>query len=157
MAPNPGSNALDRTTGLHVTGHPVLIDIVNYRLLVTGLVDHPLSLSYDELRCMPKVTARLDLVCPGVFEDVGTWSGVPLKYILGLAGVQSAAKVIRLVAADKYESQIYLQDALKAGNFLAYELKGQPLPVLHGFPLRAVFPGMPGSRWVKWLLEIRVE
>ncbi len=157
MAPNPGSNALDRTTGLHVTGHPVLIDIVNYRLLVIGLVDHPLSLSYDDLRCMPKVTARLDLVCPGVFEDVGTWSGVPIKYILGLAGLQSTAKVIRLVAADKYESQIYLQDALKAGNFLAYELKGQPLPVLHGFPLRAVFPGMPGSRWVKWLLEIRVE
>ena len=94
---------------------------------------------------------------PGVFEDVGTWSGVPLKYILGLAGVQSTAKVIRLVAADKYESQIYLQDALKVGNFLAYEMKGQPLPVLHGFPLRAVFPGMTGNRWVKGLLEIRVE
>ena len=157
MAPNPGSNALDRTTGLHMTGHPVIINVASYRLLVTGLVDHPLSLSYDDLRCMPKVTARLDLVCPGVFEDVGTWSGVPLKYILDLAGLQSTAKVVRLVAADKYESQIYLQDALKAGNFLAYEMKGQPLPILHGFPLRAVFPGMPGSRWVKWLLEIRVE
>ena len=65
MAPNPGSNALDRTTGLHVTGHPVTIDVASYHLLVTGLVDTPLSLSYDDLRCMPKITARLDLVALG--------------------------------------------------------------------------------------------
>jgi sulfite oxidase len=45
----------------------------------------------------------------------------------------------------------------KAANFLAYEMNGQPLPVLHGFPLRAVFPGVVGNKWVKWLLEIRVE
>ena len=47
--------------------------------------------------------------------------------------------------------------SLKAGNFLAYEMKGHPLPMQHGFPQQAVFPGMPGGRWVKWLLEIRVE
>ncbi len=41
MAPNPGLNALDRTTGLHVTGHPMIIDLASYRLLVTGLVDTP--------------------------------------------------------------------------------------------------------------------
>jgi DMSO/TMAO reductase YedYZ molybdopterin-dependent catalytic subunit len=156
-APYPGVNALDRTTGLHVTGHAMTVDVASYRLKVSGLVDHPLSLSYDNLRCMPKVTTRLILICLGVFEDTATWSGVPLKYILDLAGVQSGAKVIRLVAADKYETQMYLQDALKGGNFLAYELEGQPLPVLHGFPLRAVFPGMVGNRWVKWLVEIKVE
>ena len=157
MAPNPGVNGIDRTTGLHVTGHPVALDPATYRLLVNGLVDHPLSFTYNELRCMPKVSARLDLVCPGVFEDAATWTGVPLNYILGLAGVQSTARIIRLVAADKYESQLYLEDALKPANFLAYEMNGQPLPILHGFPLRAVFPGMQGNRWVKWLLEIRVE
>ena len=32
------------------------------------------------------------------------------------------------------------------GNFLAYEKKSQPLPVLHGFPLRTVFLGIPGSQ-----------
>jgi DMSO/TMAO reductase YedYZ molybdopterin-dependent catalytic subunit len=157
LAPNPGGNRLDRVSGLHVTGHPVALDLTSYRLVVSGLVDTPLSLSYDELRCMPRVTARLDLVCPGVFEDAATWSGVPLNYILGLAGVQSEAKTIRMLAADKYESDMYLEDALKPANFLAYEMNGQPLPVLHGFPLRAVFPGVVGNKWVKWLLEIRVE
>ncbi len=157
MAAYPGIDALDKTTGLHVTGHAVAIDLETYRLQVTGLVDRPLSLSYDELRCMPKVTARLSLICPGVFEDTATWSGVPLKYILELAGLQPGAKKITLVAADKYESQFVIQTALEDRNFLAYEWEGQPLPVLHGFPLRAVFPSMPGNKWVKWLLEIKVE
>jgi DMSO/TMAO reductase YedYZ molybdopterin-dependent catalytic subunit len=157
MAPNPGFNALDKVSGLHITGHPVTIDLNNYRLVVTGLVDHPLSLTYDELRCMPKVTADLTLTCPQVFEDRATWSGVQLKYVLALAGVQSSAKVVVLVAADKYQNQMYLADALKEDNFLAYEQDGQPLPALHGFPLRGVFPGMPGSNWVKWLVEIRVK
>jgi DMSO/TMAO reductase YedYZ molybdopterin-dependent catalytic subunit len=62
-----------------------------------------------------------------------------------------------MVAADGYESQMDIKLALKEGNFLAYEWEGQPLPVLHGFPLRAVFPSLPGSYWVKWLLQIKVE
>jgi DMSO/TMAO reductase YedYZ molybdopterin-dependent catalytic subunit len=157
MAPNPGYTELDRTTGLHMTGSPQTIDLATYRLKVTGLVDHPLSLSYDDLRCMPKVTASPLLVCPGVFEDEATWSGVPLSYVLGLAGVQREAKWIAIVAADNYSTHMELKDALEDGNFLAYEWDGKPLPVLHGFPVRAVFSSMPGGRWVKWLLEIRVE
>lgn len=157
MAVYPGVNALDRSTGLHMTGHPVSVDLSGYRLRVTGLVDHPLSLTYDNLRCMPRVTAKLDLECIGFFTDTTTWSGVPLKHILDLAGLQSGAKYLSLVAADGYESQLDIRIALKNASFLAYEWKGQPLPVLHGFPLRAVFPGLPGSQWVKWLVEIRVE
>jgi DMSO/TMAO reductase YedYZ molybdopterin-dependent catalytic subunit len=38
----------------------------------------------------------------------------------------------------------------------AYELSGKPLPILHGFPLRAVFPSMQGNNWVKWLVEIQI-
>jgi DMSO/TMAO reductase YedYZ molybdopterin-dependent catalytic subunit len=49
-----------------------------------------------------------------------------------------------------------LGDASNEENFLAYELSGKPLPILHGFPLRAVFPSMLGSHWVKWLVEIQI-
>jgi DMSO/TMAO reductase YedYZ molybdopterin-dependent catalytic subunit len=157
MAPDPGRNALDKTTDLHVTGRPVMIDLASYRFTVTGLVDHPLSLSLDALRCMPKVTATPTLICPGFFQDTATWSGVSIKYILELAGIQSEAEVITMIAADQYEHRMDIQTALNDENFLAYEWEGQPLPGLHGFPLRAVIPSMPGEYWVKWLLEIRVE
>jgi DMSO/TMAO reductase YedYZ molybdopterin-dependent catalytic subunit len=153
----PGSNQLDESTNLHVTGHDVTIDLANYRLSVTGKVETPLSISYDALRCMPKVTKTLDLVCPGFFDDKATWAGVPLRYILDLAGVQSGAKSITLVSGDGYRVSIGMETALKDANFLAYEWMGEPLPILHGFPLRAVFPSMEGNLWVKWLVEIKVE
>ena len=87
----PGYTELDSSTGLHVTGTMQLIDQTRYRLEVTGKVNRRLSLSYDELRCMPRTEARLTLICPGFFEDVATWAGTPLQYILELAQVQPDA------------------------------------------------------------------
>lgn len=120
-------------------------------------MQRPLNLSYDELRCLPKVTTKTTLICKGYFEDVATWSGVPLSYILAMAVLQPDAKDILLVGADKYEGYLPIKDALLPDNFLAYELNGQTLPVLHGFPLRAVLPTQFGSKWTKWLVEITVE
>jgi DMSO/TMAO reductase YedYZ molybdopterin-dependent catalytic subunit len=147
----------DPATGLHVTGTPKVIDLASYRLKVDGKVDHELSLSYDDLRRLPKVTATPKLVCLGFFEDTATWSGVPLTTILNMAGVQPDAQRIVMKAADDYSAILVMDEALKPENFLAYEWMGQPLPVLHGFPVRAVVPGQNGNRWVKWLLEITVE
>ncbi len=153
----PHTNELDETTGLHMTGQVQVIDLASYRLKVSGKVDRPLSLTYEALRCMPKVTARPLLVCPGVFDDSATWSGVPIKDVLERAGVQSGAAGVAMKSADGFRFTMTLTDALDPDNYLAYEWEGQPLPILHGFPLRAVLPGMPGGRWVKWLVELIVE
>jgi DMSO/TMAO reductase YedYZ molybdopterin-dependent catalytic subunit len=153
----PGYTELDPATGLHMTGIPKVIDLAGYRLTVDGKVDHQLSLSYDDLRRLPKVTATPDLVCEGFFVDTTTWSGAPLKTILEMAGVQPDAERIIMKAADGYSAGLTLDEAFMPENFLAYEWMGQPVPVLHGFPLRAVIPGQNGNRWVKWLLEIVVE
>jgi DMSO/TMAO reductase YedYZ molybdopterin-dependent catalytic subunit len=150
-------NELDPETGLHMTGKPQEIDLATYRLKVTGLVNHPLSLTYDELRCMPKVTDNPELICYGVFIDYATWTGVPIEYILELAGVRPEATVLNLVSADGYTVHIPLEEARQDQNFLAYEVNETTLPVQHGFPLRAVFPSMGGSYWLKWLVEIRIS
>jgi len=151
---------LDRETGLHMTGTPQEIDFKSYRLQVTGLVENPLSLQYDELRCLPKVTAAPPLKCTGIFEDfvdTANWSGVTIAEILKLAQPLPGAKSISMVSADGYKVTVDLETAMKPENYLAYELEGQPLPVLHGFPLRSVFPAKEGSHWVKWLVEIKVD
>lgn len=153
----PEYAAVDPATGLHMTGTPVVVDIKTYRLKIDGKVDHPLALTYDDLRLMPKVTGSPTLVCPQSFVDKATWSGVQLKTLLEKAGVQPGAKEIKMKAADGYSAYLDLKIALKPENFLAYELEGKTLPVLHGFPLRAVLPDQQGNRWVKWLLEIEVQ
>ena len=152
----PGYTDLDSGTGLHVTGTLQVIDQKRYRLEVTGKVNRQLSLSYDELRCMPRTEARLNLICPGFFEDVATWAGTPLKYILELAQVQPDATGFNLISADQYSAPISLKSDSLAGSFLAYEWEGKALPRLHGFPLRAIFPGSEGAQWVKWLVRIEV-
>jgi DMSO/TMAO reductase YedYZ molybdopterin-dependent catalytic subunit len=153
----PSANELDETTGLHMTGNYQQIKLETYRLKVSGKVNQALSLNYDELRCLPKVTATADLVCPGVFKDRATWSGVSIVEILKLAGILADIKKVALVSADGYQTFIPAEDAIDPKNFLAYEMEGKPLPILHGFPLRAVFPGQVGGWWLKWLVEIIVS
>ena len=154
----PGYTELDETTNLHVTGTMQEIDLTDYRLVVTGTVANPLSLTYDELRCMPKREVRTLLVCPGFFQDDATWAGVPLDYILDMAEVLPEATAIILRGADGYSTRLGL-DVVRDGNrhILAYEWEGEPLPVLHGFPVRGVFPEQQGNKWVKWLLKIEVR
>jgi len=152
----PGYTEVDPATGLHVTGTPIEVDLSTYRLEVTGRVERPLSLTYDELRCLPKVEASPELVCPGYFVDVACWAGAPLREVLEAAGASNAATFLRLLSADGYSQSIELSEDLLAAAFLAYELEGDPLPILHGFPVRFVWPGHSGNDWVKWLVAIEV-
>ena len=156
-AEEPGYAELDPITGLHITGIVQEIDLEGYRLEVTGKVDNPLSLTYDDLRCMPKTELRCTLVCPGFFQDDATWAGVPLKEVLDTAGVQEGAEGLRLVGADGYSAFVPIEVARGEDNFLAYEWEGEPVPIFHGFPLRAVFPALEGNKWVKWLVKIEVN
>jgi DMSO/TMAO reductase YedYZ molybdopterin-dependent catalytic subunit len=153
----PGYLEVDPATGLHMTGTPTLVDLASYSLTVSGKVDEELSLTYGELRLLPRMTGSPELECPGYFTDYATWSGVALKTILEMAGVRSDATGISMRGADGYVATVDLETALAPDSFLAYELDGETLPVLQGFPLRAVFPGQEGNRWVKWIVEIEVE
>jgi DMSO/TMAO reductase YedYZ molybdopterin-dependent catalytic subunit len=153
----PRRAELDPATGLHMTGSPVDINLTSYRLKVTGKVDHPLSLSYDDLRCMRKMTSGVDIVCKGYFEDFSTWAGVTITDVLDRAGIQTGATAINMKAGDGYVNQASVTEASSPDAFLAYEwVKGQPLPILFGFPLRAVFPEQGGYYDVKWLLEMEI-
>jgi len=62
---------------LHPTGRPVEVDIDEYRLVVDGLVERPLSLTYEELLSRPQISEVVLLICPGFFWDNAQWTGTP--------------------------------------------------------------------------------
>ena len=64
---------------------------------------------------------------------------------------------IDLIGAARYASFVTLEEARAPDGFIANEWDGPALPLLHGFPLRAVFPPRYGNEWVKWLLELKVK
>jgi DMSO/TMAO reductase YedYZ molybdopterin-dependent catalytic subunit len=153
----PGYTELDPSTGLHMTGTPQFIDASTWRLKVGGKVARALSLGYDELRLLPRRATRDPIICEGYFEDYASWAGASLEAVLDLAGASPGAKGLELVSADGYSSYLGMAEARSGYALLAYEWNGMALPELHGYPLRAAFPGLPGNKWVKWLVEIKVE
>jgi DMSO/TMAO reductase YedYZ molybdopterin-dependent catalytic subunit len=148
---------VEPSTGLHVTGPAQLVDLDSYRLEVTGLVDRPLSLSYADVRCLPKVAAHVRLECPGFFADDLNLAGVTFASVIALAGPQPGAKSVRVASVEDYSMGFTLDELQIADNFLAYQWEDQPLPASHGFPLRGVMPARAGSNWVKWVRQLELS
>lgn len=63
---------------------------------------------------------------------------------------------MRFSAADGHMQEMRLTPDFLANAFLAYELDGEPLPVLTGFPVRLVWPGHTRRDWTKWVVAIEV-
>jgi DMSO/TMAO reductase YedYZ molybdopterin-dependent catalytic subunit len=155
--PYPGYTQVEPSTGLHVTGPATVVDLDTYRLEVTGLVDHPLNLSYDDVRCLPKVEAHVRLECPGFFADEVNLAGVTFASVIALAGPQPLARNVRVASVEDYSMVFALDEVQAAGNFLAYQWEDQLLPASHGFPLRGVMPTRSGSNWVKWVRQLELS
>ncbi len=170
----------------YVRAHALVpvIDLASYRLHVTGMVATPLSLSLDALRSdFPATALTATLQCAGnrrselhavqpipgesvMWRDeaisTATWEGVPLGAILARAGVAAGAAHAAFLGLDHVEKtgegfggSVPL--AQTGDVLLAYAMNGEPLPPVHGSPLRAVVPGYVAARSVKWLGSISLQ
>jgi DMSO/TMAO reductase YedYZ molybdopterin-dependent catalytic subunit len=155
--PYPGFTQMEPSTGLHVTGPAQEVDPLAYRLKVIGRVDQPLSLTYDELRCLPITQAHTWLTCPGFFTDEADLAGFTFAELFAIARPQAQTTRVRLTSVEGYTVLFGLDEVLAPGVFLAHRWKDEPLPPSHGFPLRAVFPLKSGANWVKWVTQIELS
>jgi DMSO/TMAO reductase YedYZ molybdopterin-dependent catalytic subunit len=135
----------------------VAIDLKTYRLKVTGKVERPLSLSYDEILKFPSLTETVLLICPGFFSNNGRWTGLNLKSLMKEAQVKKEAQYIDIVGAHEKRVRIPLEALDQKKISLAYGVNGETLPQKHGFPLRLVYEDAYGFDWVKYVDEIVVS
>ena len=163
------------------------LDPGTWRLHVGGLVDRTLDLSLEDLRgrfAVREETATLQ--CAGnrraglmQVRDIpgearwgpgatGTarWTGVRLADVLAEAGLRPGTAHIAFDAPDVSQSasppqgfggSVPVAKALSGEVLLAWAMNGQPLPRVHGAPLRAVVPGWIGARSVKWLQRVTAQ
>ncbi|HVC11153.1 MAG TPA: molybdopterin-dependent oxidoreductase [Burkholderiales bacterium] len=166
----------------HISGVPTSVDATKHRINVHGLVKQPLSLSVADLRNHYE-QIEFAAVCQcsgnsrGLFEPrvaggewtngaMGNamWKGVRLRDILAKAGVQTGALQVRFNGLDTGPmttvpdliKALDVDQALREDVIVAYEMNGQPLPVLNGFPVRLVVPGWYATYWVKMLHDVEV-
>jgi DMSO/TMAO reductase YedYZ molybdopterin-dependent catalytic subunit len=142
---------------------PQVVDGESWRLAVGGLVARPREYTLDELRALPAVEGYRTLQCIsnqvtsyGRYIGNQRWRGVPVRDVLGAAGVGSEARFVLWRSADGYTESLPLDVALDPRTWLAYEMgpPGQPLAPEHGFPLRVLIAGRYGMKQPKWLTEI---
>lgn len=141
---------------IHVTRSAPDVDITEYRLTVDGLVENPLTLTYEAVIAYPTVTETVLLICPGFFVDNAEWTGVPVTTLLMEVGVKPEATKVAFHALDKYTQTLPLEVVQQEGVFLAHTVNGQILPAAHGYPIRLVVRGRYGYEWVKWVERVEV-
>ena len=133
-------------------------DRATWRLRVGGLVEHPLELSYDELRALPQASQVTDFHCVTGWT-VGNvhWRGVRFKDLLAQAQPHPEAHALEFVSAEHpYVDYLTLGQATLPDAMLAWEMDGKPLLREHGAPVRVVIPDMYGYKNVKWVAEINL-
>ena len=155
----------------------------SWRLEVTGLVERPLSFTvkalraaFDEtsltavLECAGNGRSSLEPPVPGLAWGPGAvgcarWTGIRLADVLERAGLMPGAIYVGFESPDHVIGQpgvaalsrgLPIAKAMAPETLLATAMNGVTLEPLHGFPLRVVAPGFPGSAWQKWLTRITV-
>lgn len=161
------------------------MDAEGWTLTIDGEVDTPLELSIDELKSrFEEVTLRLVLECggngraffsPGASGNQWTtgavgcadWTGVRLSDVLNAAGIKSSAVYTAHYSDDPHLSGepdkevisrgVPIEKALAEGGIIAWAMNGEPIPAVHGFPLRLIVPGYPGSVSQKYINRIQIR
>ena len=135
------------------------VDAAAWKLEIAGLVDNPITLTYDDLQDALPVEEYVTLECIGnvVGGDLignARWKGVRLSAILEEAGLRPDVVDIAFEAADGFTNAVSRGRAMSGDVLVVYQMNGQPLPPEHGFPARVVVPGFYGYKSVKWLTKV---
>ena len=136
---------------------PQQVSVEDYRLEVTGLVEQPLSLTYDQVIDREQYSKVVTLYCVEGWDATILWEGVLLEDLLDQAGVKDEAVVAIFHAADGYTSSLTLDYIRQNQIVLAYRMNGVTLPPERGFPFQVVAESKWGYKWVKWVTEIELS
>jgi DMSO/TMAO reductase YedYZ molybdopterin-dependent catalytic subunit len=137
------------------------VNPVTWKLKINGMVDKPVTLSYDEILSMPLLERDITITCVsneigGPYVGTARWLGIPLKTLMDRAGVNPGADQLFATAADGFTTSTPTKIALDGRDaMVAVGMNGEPLPIAHGFPARMIVPGLYGYvSGCKWLTSI---
>lgn len=139
------------------------VNVASWKVDVNGLVDRPLTLSYDDLLARPQVERIVTLCCVsnevgGDYVSTASFQGVMLADLLNEAGVMAGAEQVFSTSLDGWTCGFPVAAALDGRDaIIALGMNGEALPLEHGFPARLVVPGLYGYvSATKWLRTIKL-
>jgi DMSO/TMAO reductase YedYZ molybdopterin-dependent catalytic subunit len=137
---------------------PQYIDAENYTLIVSGLVESELELTYDEVvnsyRHFEKVVT---LNCVEGWSVTILWEGILVKDLIKAAGVDPNALMVIFYACDGYSTSVPLQYLIDNDIIMAYKMNNVTLSPERGFPFQLVAESKWGYKWIKWITTIELS
>ncbi|HEY7762117.1 MAG TPA: sulfite oxidase-like oxidoreductase [Actinomycetota bacterium] len=151
----PGQRLVKTWPVLHYGPIPSF-DGESWDLEVSGLVEHPFRLSYEEVRALPTVTVDADMHCVTGWTTLdNTWEGVAFSTIVDRARPAAEAKWVIAESPNGYTSDLSLEAMSDDDVVLAWRNHGEDLTPEHGWPLRLVVPKRYAWKSAKWLTGLR--
>ena len=136
---------------------PQGVDLEEYRLEITGLVEEPLSLTYEEVLAHDTETRMATLFCVEGWHERLVFEGVRLADVLAPARPREEAVTIVFHAVDEYTTSLPCEDVERLELMLAARINGIPLDERRGMPFQLVAEGKQGYKWIRWLTRIELS
>ena len=161
----PGDEASRIPPGQYLTqDFPVLsagptprIELSDWSFTIDGLVDAPVSWSWDQFQALPRQDWTVDISCVTKWTKLDMpWTGVSLDTLLESVTLDPAARFVVAHSYGGYTTNLPLQDVLNGQAFVAYTYDGQPLEPAHGGPARLVVPHLYFWKSAKWVRGLRL-
>ncbi|MDX3928203.1 MAG: sulfite oxidase-like oxidoreductase [Shinella sp.] len=136
-------------------GQQPLVRTENWRLDVSGLVEHPVSLDWKAFQNLPQSDRLSDIHCVTTWSRYDNrWAGVAVGDLLDLAMPKPEAAFVMLTSYDGYTTNLPLADFASEDAILATGWEGEPLTRAHGGPVRLVVPHLYFWKSAKWINRI---
>lgn len=149
-------DAFDRAYDNSLKG-PQKVNRETYRLEITGLVEKPMSLTYQEVLALPHIERAMTLHCVEGWSEHLLFEGVRLTNLIALAKPKSGIKTVIFHAADGDTSSLDYGFVQAKDILLAFKINGRVLDERRGFPFQVAAESKLGYKWVKWVKRIELS
>ncbi len=147
----PGQVATTKWPVLHY-GNVPHVDTATWTFTVSGLVERPFTLTYDDLLALPRQTVVADIHCVTRWSRLSnTFEGVSVPALLQRGGVQPDAKYCLVAAEQGFTTNLALADLDRPENLIALKWSGEWLTPEHGWPARLLVPHLYFWKSAKWV------
>jgi DMSO/TMAO reductase YedYZ molybdopterin-dependent catalytic subunit len=127
----------------------------NWRLNITGAVEHPATWTWHDLKSAPQTHKLSDIHCVTSWSRYdNNWDGVTTHDLMEAVQPRPEATHVLLTSNDGYTTNLTLEDFSSPEALLVHTWEGQPLPLDHGGPVRLVVPHLYFWKSAKWIRQI---
>ena len=136
---------------------PQYINITDYRLEITGMVQNPRNYTYQDVIGHPNYEKVVTLYCVDGWDVTILWKGILVYDLINETQPLPGSNVVIFYAFDNYSTSLPLEYLRGNHILLAYKMNNATLPHEWGYPFQLVAESKWGYKWIRWVTKIEIS